>query len=118
MARRGYDVSVQCSFDGCQERDRFHFDTQSDMARHFKRSPREKHTCIRHSLPDEVLSSTNRVRVNVMTNFETDHGRFWGNDRPFSGFASGPGFRAFADDFPAGTKIKVTTELIFPDDDN
>lgn len=117
MARRGYDTSVKCTAEGCTERDRYHFDTRADMARHFEREPQHTHKCIRHSRPDDVLSASNRVRVDVMTNFETDHGKFWGYERPFSGFASGPGFRAFAKDFPPGTRIRVTTELLLPDDE-
>ena len=116
MARRGYDTSVTCSHPGCAQRDRYHFDTRVDMDRHFLREPREKHKCIRHSRPDDVLTVDNRVRVDVVTNIETDHGKYWGKEKPFSGFTSGPGFRAFADDFPPGTKIRVTTELILPDE--
>ncbi len=116
MARRGYDISMKCTHDGCAERDHYHFETRDDMARHFKREPENAHKCIRHRRADEVLSATNRTRVDVMTNYETDHGKFWGKDRPFSGFASGPGFKAFAADFPPGTKIRVTAELILPDE--
>lgn len=116
MARRGYDTAVRCTHPGCTENARYHFDTRDDMDRHFKREPRERHKCIRHARPEEVLSPTNRVRVDEMTNFATDNGKFWGRERPFSGFMSGPGFKAYADDFPPGTIIRVTAELILPDE--
>lgn len=118
MARRGYDISVKCAHDGCTERDRYHFETRDDMARHFKREPENQHKCIRHRRADDVLSVTNRTRVHVVTNFETDHGRFWGKEKPFSGFVSGMGFKAFAADFPPGTRIRVTAELLLPEDSN
>lgn len=116
MARRGYDIAVKCTHDGCTERDRYHFDTRDDMARHFKREPESYHKCVRHRRPDDVLSVSNSTRVDVVTVFETEHGKFWGKEKAFSGFTSGPGFKAFASDFPAGTKIKVTAELILPDE--
>lgn len=37
-------------------------------------------------------------------------GLFFGNQ----GFVYGPGFRAFAKDFPAGTVLRVTAEVILP----
>ena len=116
MARRGYDVRVTCTHPGCKEWSPYHFDTRAEMKRHFDREPQATWKCIRHSRPDDVLSAENRTRVEVLTNFETDNGKFWGTSRPFSGFASGYGFRAFSDDFPPGTRIKVTAELILPDE--
>lgn len=115
MARRGYDVRVVCTHPGCLECTRYHFDVQADMRRHFEREPRDKWLCIRHQNSDQVLSDANRTRVQEMVNFETDHGKFWGVDKPSSGFVSGPGFKAFAADFPAGTRIRVITELILPE---
>jgi hypothetical protein len=77
--------------------------------------PREKWFCVRHTNSDEVLSPANRVRTIEWENLDgPGEKRYWGVDRPGSGFMSGPGFKAYADDFPPGTKVRVTAELILP----
>lgn len=43
-------------------------------------------------------------------------GLFWsGSGALTSGFIHGPGFKAFADDFPEGTRLRVTVEVVLPD---
>jgi hypothetical protein len=39
---------------------------------------------------------------------------YWGKDEAWNGFSHGPGFKAFAEDFPAGTRLRITAEIIFP----
>lgn len=114
MAKRGYDISVKCTHDGCVERDRYHFDTQADMRQHFQRQPASEHKCLRHVRPNEVLSVTNLITVYEMQNFQIDSGKFWGTVSPFSGFTSGPGFKAYAADFPPGARLRVTAQVIMP----
>ncbi len=41
---------------------------------------------------------------------ETSIGLYWGH----SGFMFGPGFKAWAKDFPVGTRIRVTAEITLP----
>lgn len=72
-----------------------------------------QYRCVRHSQSDSVLSTERRSIVHEMTAAAkgTDTSKlYWG----FSGFAHGPGFKAFADDFPAGTVLRVTAEIILP----
>lgn len=38
------------------------------------------------------------------------YGKFWGS----SGFIHGPGFKAYPNDFPEGTIIRITAEVILP----
>lgn len=44
-------------------------------------------------------------------------GLYWTaeGERPGSGFTYGPGFKAFGRDFPEGTKLIVTAEVVLPD---
>jgi len=43
-------------------------------------------------------------------------GLFWhGPGFLTSAFAHGPGFKAFADDFPPGTRLRVTVEIVPPE---
>ncbi|AYD83936.1 hypothetical protein SEA_GETALONG_76 [Gordonia phage Getalong] len=39
------------------------------------------------------------------------YGKFWARH----GFVTGPGFKAWADDFPAGTTLIVTAEVVLPE---
>ena len=66
--------------------------------------------CVRHSQPDEVLSAENPETTCELTVEQKPGGRYFGN----FGFVHGPGFKAFAKDFPEGTKIVVTATLIPP----
>ena len=70
--------------------------------------------CVRHSRPDEVLSESNRQTSIELTVEQKPYGRYFGN----TGFLSGPGFKAFAADFPAGAKVIVSAVLILPDDED
>jgi hypothetical protein len=69
--------------------------------------------CVRHSKPNEVLSLENRETCAELISEERPYGRYFGN----FGFVHGPGFKAFAKDFPAGTKIIVTARLVLPEED-
>lgn len=72
---------------------------------------RREWKCIRHLNPDDVLSIENRAVSTEFTNEQSDIGRFW-NGR--NGFIHGPGFKAFAEDFPPGTKIIVNVQVTLP----
>ena len=111
MARRPYLSRFQCGHDdGCREFQTYESDTRADQAALYGRYGNGKWRCIRHSQPDSVLGLTNLRRVYEIASDERPHGVFWGH----SGFVSGPGFRAFAKDFPAGTVLRVTAEVIPP----
>jgi hypothetical protein len=63
---------------------------------------------------DEVLTNERRKIIREMASEAKVEGSpklYWGN----FGMAHGPGFKAFADDFPAGTVIRVTAEIILPE---
>jgi hypothetical protein len=57
------------------------------------------------------------VGVLVATDTGIQGHLFWfpeGGPRTGSGFQHGPGFRAFANDFPVGTRLIVTARLELP----
>jgi hypothetical protein len=67
--------------------------------------------CVRHVRDEnDVLSPDRLILQSETVNRQEPYGRFFGN----SGFFHGPGFKAFAEDFPAGTIIRVTAEVILP----
>lgn len=107
-------VNVKCTEPGCFEYARFEYDTRRDAAEHFK--TRREWKCTRHSNPHEVLSPDNRETVTGLVNKALPIGKatklFWNGH---NGFSSGPGFKAFAADFPEGTKLIITARIELPD---
>ena len=111
---------LQCAHEGCGEVSLWTFDNRAEQTRHFQRVTEWR--CARHSKPDEVLSLERRIIQFTCPPSETGYtevgfdrrrvatGVYWGN----TGFLSGPGFRAWTDDFPVGTRIRVTAEVILP----
>lgn len=117
MARRGYDRRRQCAESGCREVSITNYEFKrdyADAAHREKSQPPWK--CLRHSRPSEVLSETNRTTVGVMTVTETKYGtRNWNNgERDVTGWEYGPGFMAWAKDFPVGTKLIIAADIELP----
>lgn len=112
MAR--YSTRFKCGHDGCAELAFFEADTRKEQTSQYERYANGKWRCVRHSRMDEVLAPDNRSRTVAMTIFDEPYGRFWGIDKADAGFVYGPGFKAFAKDFPPGTQLKVTAEVILP----
>lgn len=125
--RREYPIRYVCAEPGCTETyysvASTREDERSTRAWYAKRPWR----CTRHTAADEVLSTENLERVTVLTadrvesrssrrrpEGEPDYldGLFWSGS---SGFQYGPGFKAFAKDFPPGTRLIVTARIELPD---
>lgn len=69
--------------------------------------------CTRHSKPEEVLSADNMTTEVVMVSKKSDgcgDHLYWERN----GVQHGPGFKAWADDFPEGTRLVVTARIEFP----
>lgn len=115
MGRREWPLRFVCAEDGCTESTNFRYQTKRDMMESFelKNYSNGRWRCIRHSRPNEVLSPSNMETRAELTVEQKDYGRYFGN----FGVISGPGFRVFAKDFPAGTKVVVTASLILPTED-
>lgn len=96
---------VRCAEPECREIGFFEYERASDK-------PPGDWRCSRHVRPDDVLSAASPVRSRVLTVVELDHGLFWHDgSRVGSGFEYGPGFRAWARDFPPGTTLTITAVI-------
>lgn len=113
MSRREWPLRFVCNHPGCTESANYRYSTRRDMMESFelKNYSDGRWRCVRHRNPDEVLSLSNpRTRAEIVLE-QKPHGKFFGH----FGFISGLGFKAFAEDFPAGTKIIVSAEIVLPD---
>lgn len=115
MPKRDWPLQFRCAHEGCSERVTYRYETLRDLKSSFEL----KHygggngwLCTRHSRPNELLSLENTETCVEMVSRQEDHGRYFGT----AGFVSGPGFKLFADDFPAGTKLIVTARIELPED--
>jgi hypothetical protein len=111
MSRRPRIGRYQCSHPGCAEVYRYEIMDRAHALSVDRTHGGGQYKCIRHSRPDEVLSADNMKRSVDWTNDQKEHGRYWASA---SGFVSGPGFKVFSEDWPAGTILRVTAEIITP----
>lgn len=109
MGRR-YHSRFECAHEGCPEWTIFEHDTRKEQSDCYQRQY-GKWRCIRHQNPEQLLGLNNRKLVHEVVADQRPHGVYWGHH----GFLFGPGFKAFAKDFPAGTILRVTAEIITPD---
>jgi hypothetical protein len=101
-----------CGHEGCTEYTFWEvFDRQHRISLD-QRFGAGKYRCVRHSQPDQVLSAERRILTHEVTSRQEQSGRYFGH----SGFVSGPGFKVFAEDFPPGTTLRVTAEIVLPSD--
>jgi hypothetical protein len=101
-----------CGHDGCNETVNYRYSTKRDLMESFelKNYSDGRWRCIRHVRANEVLSANNLETRAVLTVEQKPHGRYFGSN----GFIFGPGFKAFAADFPEGAQVIVTATLILP----
>lgn len=118
-ARRVWTWTRHCAHPGCTERARYEYERQRDMLDSQRRTKGE-YLCSRHTRPAEVLSPTNTKRVTEVTarrgtaDYPLLKDLYWGPPLG-NGFAHGLGWKAWADDFPEGTRIRVTVEVLLPE---
>ena len=101
-----YTKSTKCSYDGCKDFGVQSFRTKSEM-----RAYKRPFWCARHRNPETILTATKKRIESVLISKETKVGIYW--DGVF-GLKSGHGWKAFAEDFPEGTKLKITVEIETP----
>lgn len=106
---REYWSRFECAEPGCTEHSNFTSRTRAEQAETY-RNYYGKWRCTRHSRPDELLTLQRRKITSEIVSDERPHGVYWGNN----GFVFGPGFKAFSKDFPPGTTLRVTAEVILP----
>lgn len=116
MGRREYHIRLVCAESGCRETSFTVAQTREEEREIRERYARNPYQCTRHTQPEKVLSPDNPKRVTVLTARQSEHPHldrlFWDGS---SGFSYGPGFKAFAQDFPPGTQLVVTAEVVLPD---
>lgn len=114
MSRREWTFTGTCGHEGCNERFTYRYPTRRDLVESFevKNYSNGRWRCMRHNRPNEVLSAANPTTTHELLVEERPYGRYFGHQ----GAIFGPGFKAFADDFPAGAKIIVTAQLVLPED--
>jgi hypothetical protein len=114
MPRVKGTVWATCTFDGCNERGFTEYDGAADRTK--AEQWRLRWRCVRHSKDGEdVLTPDRRTLSTVLVNAEESYGLFWrpeGADIGGSGFTFGPGFKVFSKDWPAGTRLRVTAEIV------
>jgi hypothetical protein len=114
MARPIYSRRRHCEHEGCTEFDYREYSSYRSMERDTDPRP---WLCLRHQDPKQVLALYNPV---VTSESFVDDG-FWSKRRADgsishgSGFTFGPGFKAWAEDFPPGTRLIVTASIVLPE---
>jgi hypothetical protein len=124
--KRDYYFRLPCTHQGCKETGIFSYNTRREYSEGYKRN--KTWTCARHTKPDEVLSLINtktettiHCKQLLFKGGPEILGKFWqpkdflGTEICDSGFQYGNGYKAYAADFPEGTIIKITAEVILPE---
>lgn len=109
-----YFLRIKCNDQQCKETSSYGYKTRKDFNAAVKRH-NGKYLCTRHS-GDDLLTleklTNSRTYVNKKSEKypELDN-LFWDGS---SGFTYGGSWKAFASDFPEGTKIIETVQVILP----
>jgi len=143
MARRQVTSRVNCAKPGCREVAHFEYDSQRERAEAERRRRDAPWRCTRHTNEEQVLSGDNTERTVTLTavrrrnpsyerelaeyeaaiarrsNFAREPSEFydgltWAGHH--SALVTGPGFKAFANDFPEGTRLVVNIRVETPED--
>lgn len=109
--RRPLSYRVKCGHEGCAEIAFYAPHNRKEYADLDRMYGNGRWRCTRHTQPNEVLGPEDRIKTFEIESRQEPYGLYFGN----FGFLSGPGFKVWAKDFPVGTKIKVTAEVILPD---
>ena len=110
-------AQFRCGHDGCHEFGAYSYSNRKERRTLEERHGQGRWRCTRHTKPEQVLGldSTTRALQLVATRSPRADG-LYGHDgeRLCSGFAYGPGFKAWADDFPEGTVLTITAQVEVP----
>jgi hypothetical protein len=114
--KREYYFYRKCTDNNCKEQQRFSYSTRAEEKQGIERN--KTWTCIRHQNPEQLITPNNtKTSVLIKCIKKNDH-NYWQNEKHFgtdncsSGFQHGNGYKVFAKDFPVGTVIRVTAEVI------
>lgn len=114
MRRRKPSRTLGCTEPGCRETARYEYDNQREYVEAVRKN--HTYTCCRHSKGAGVLSM-DRLKVEWTSEPSkplavnpADPYRSWGH----SGVLIGHGYYAEGCDFPTGTRLKITVEVLLP----
>lgn len=111
--KREWPLRVPCTEPGCIEAANYRYDTKRDMLESFELKHRATYKCLRHSKGSGVLTMANtKVEWTSDASRQESYGRFFSS----SGVIVGHGYYVAAKDFPAGTRVKITCEVLIPPD--
>jgi hypothetical protein len=117
MKKQDKTIRVYCGHEGCHESGFFCYDNRKECLELQSKYGQGKWRCVRHTCPNEVLSKENlktqKIVVSGKSKKYPELKEFFWDDS--SGFIYGTGYRAFANDFPEGTKLIVTAEIKLPE---
>jgi len=114
MAKREWPLRFTCKHPGCTDSTTFRYDTRRERSESWELRTYgggNGWACVRHSNPERVLSAENPETRFEVASLQREYGRFFGNQ----GLVTGPGFLAYAKDFPEGTKLIITARIEFPE---
>ncbi len=104
-----------CTREGCRDYTTTAFASQREYADYCKKA--KDWACIRHRNVGEILSHKNNKTIQVLyCRLKREH-KYWQKeensetDNMQSGFQYGNGYKAFAEDFPVGTKLTITAKI-------
>ena len=110
--KREWPLRVPCTEPGCTEAANYRYGTKRDLLESFELKHRATYKCLRHSKGSGVMTTVNtRVEWTSEPSRQEPYGRFFGS----SGLIVGNGYYVHAKDFPAGTRVKITCEVLLPD---
>lgn len=119
MAKREYTVNVQCIHPDCKEWGHYGYSTRKEQSKGYERHNR-KWKCMRHTNPNTLLTlDLLKTKVKLKC-IQKEHGKYWqseidfGSESCISGFQFGNGYKAYADDFPEGTILTISTKITLP----
>lgn len=108
-------TSLRCTHQGCSETSIYGYENREEYNRIQARA--SEHKCLRHS-GTETLSAEEPERTIVLVASRRPNvdGLFWVREggKTASGFTSGDGYRAYAKDFPEGTRLEVSARIVLP----
>jgi hypothetical protein len=128
MARRGGVLTRVCVADACRETTRISYSSKREANELLARDFYKNWKCNRHAQPEKVLSAENTANSVVLIatrrtyknhrGEERDLGLYWvqeGTEQSGNGFNFSDAHKAYADDFPEGTRLVVTAYVETPE---
>jgi hypothetical protein len=111
VSKRSYLCRLVCTHPGCTDFSLFDCVNRKDYAQQAAKQTGFK--CLKHTGTETMTpdSLTRTVTLEAVPRGDCGGSLFWGGK---NGFAHGNGYRAYAEDFPPGTKLIVTARIELP----